>query len=359
MTNDEMMAAENNEAAHKTGIFTFKTLWNWGRLFLGIGGLLLVTAAVADNDALLDTFLSVNIGLVALSFIMVMLSTAVKTWRWMIVLNISGVTISFKRLFGTYMVGAFFSQFMPGSSMGGDAMRMVEMSADSGRAVDSVSSVLVERAVGITTVFCAASLILLISPNEKLSGVLVITLHLLAITAVSGLVILRMGWFVPTMVRLLQRMRLGKIGEKILKLSKALQGILGQGKIILQLVFLSFIANALTMTASYVSLLAFDERVAYLAFIPLIALAIAIELIPVSPGALGLREATYVTFLNGFLGVPEAVALGTALVVRGVGMVQAGLGGIILVVRAFSTQPQLTTPAMSGSVDSKRATDGI
>lgn len=214
-------------------------------------------------------------------------------------------------------------------------MRMMEMSADSGQAAASVSSVLVERAVGLVTIVVSASVILLFSPHDNIPHMIMLVIYGLAIAGIGGLVVLRMGWFAEKGTHLLARIRLGKVGEKLQQLSHEFQGHLGHWKVLSQMIALSFAANACTMTASYFILLAFGETVYYLDFIPLIALAVAIEVIPISPGALGLREAAYVTFL-GFLDVPEAAAFGTALVLRGITMLQASIGGVILITRALS-----------------------
>lgn len=325
-------------------------IWNWGRLALGVVGLGLVTYSVAEEEALLDTFLKVDIGLIFIAFALTVISTILKTWRWWLVLRYNQIELPFQRLFGTYLVGTFFSQFMPGSSMGGDAMRMVETSVDTGRTVTSVSSVFVERAIGLTTVIASASIILLISPNHELDGsVAGWMLHLLAFLGVAGILVLRMGWFVEPVTHLLERMKLGVIASKITTLSNALRGPLGETRLLLEMITLSFLANAATMTSSYIALLALDEHAPFLSFIPLIALIVAIEVVPISPGSLGLREAAYVAFLTGFLDVPKAAALATALLVRGISLALGVIGGIIFVGRVLDHSPEKSSPSSATS----------
>jgi uncharacterized protein (TIRG00374 family) len=314
-------------------------------LALGIGGLAIVVYGVSERDALIKTFLNVDPWLVLVAFLLTFFATGVKTMRWWLVLRHTGVKIKLQRLFGTYLVGTFFGQFMPGSSMGGDAMRMVEMSADTGKTATSVSSVLVERAIGMLTILVSASVILLFTEHEEISLTFDLAIHTLAIGIVVGLIVLRKGWFVEPATRLMARFKLGKPAQKVAALSKELQGQLGRGRILFYMVLLSFLANAATMSSSYLVLLGLGERVPYLAFIPLIAMAVAVELIPVSPGALGLREATYVAFLTGFLGVAEAASLSTALIVRGIGIAQGVMGGLVLVGRGLDTTQRPRTRA--------------
>jgi glycosyltransferase 2 family protein len=324
-------------SALRTRRFSWKRLWNWGRFFIGFLGLVLVTYSVSRTDALLDTFLSVDMTLVFIALLLNLFATLVKTVRWWLVLRASNIDISIQRLFGTYLVGTFFSQFMPGSSMGGDAMRMMELGADSGRMIASVSSVMVERAIGLLTVFISASVILFFFPNPELPITFKAIIYGVTVIGVIALIVLKMGWFIDPIVAILTRFRLKKVADKVLTLSKALQGHFGNVRLLGEMVGLSFIANACTMSATYLGLMSVDHAVNFFAFIPLISLAVAVELIPLSPGALGLREATYV-FLMSLLDVTESAALTTALIVRGIAMAQALLGGFILIARAFESR---------------------
>ncbi len=330
----------------------WKRIWNWGRLILGVGGLGIVIYSVSERDALIEGLLKVNLWWVLVALALNFVATLVKTGRWWLVLQGSDIpNLKPSRLLGTYLVGMFFSQFMPGSSMGGDAMRMVEMSADSGKAASSVASVMIERVVGMLTILSTASLILLFTNYDELTLTFELAMHILSVGGIAALFVLRMGWFVEPFTKLLTRFKLGKVAGKVVSLSEALQSQLGSVRILFYMVALSFLANAMTMTGAYLVLIGFGETVPYFAFIPLMCMAVAVELIPISPGALGLREATYVAFLTGFLGVAESASLGTALVVRAISMVHGVIGGLILVSRGISSNqrsevnPNTTAPS--------------
>ncbi len=340
------------ESTPRSTRLNWKRIWNWSRLVLGVGGLGIVIYSVSERDALIDGLLKVNLWWVLVALLLNFAATVIKTGRWWLVLQQSDIpNLKPSRLLGTYLVGMFFSQFMPGSSMGGDAMRMVEMSADSGKAAASVASVMIERVVGMLTILSTASLILLFTSYEELSLTFELAMHFLAVGGIAALFVLRMGWFVEPFAKLLTRFKLGKIADKVVSLSSALRSQLGSGRILFYMVLLSFLANAMTMTGAYLVLVGFGETVPYFAFIPLMCMAVAVELIPLSPGALGLREATYVAFLTGFLGVAESASLGTALVVRAISMVHGVIGGLILVNRGISanqkgkTQASTTAPS--------------
>ncbi|MCL4877068.1 MAG: flippase-like domain-containing protein [Anaerolineae bacterium] len=310
-----------------------RPVWSWVRLVMGIVGLVALFELV-DMQDVLDTLAGADLMYIFPAWVLLMAATAVKTWRWMLLLRKNHVGTTFGRLFGTYLIGAFYSQFLPGSSAGGDAMRMAESSVDTGRAVDSVSSVLIERAIGLISVVTTAALILLIVRPGGIPFEMSLLVYGLSIAGIAGLVILHFGWFVPTFVKLMTQFKMGGVARKVERLSKAFQGDLGEPRIVGEMVLLSLLANFFSMTSYYVVLLAISEPVSYLAFISIVALISTLEIIPLTPGSLGIKEGAYVFFL-GYLSVSEPNALSIGLLIRFVGWTQAVLGGLILLERGM------------------------
>jgi uncharacterized protein (TIRG00374 family) len=274
---------------------------------------------------------------------LMLLSTAVKTLRWLVLLRENGVNVSFQRLFGTYLIGSFYSQFLPGSSAGGDAMRMAESSIDTGRTIDSVASVLVERAIGMVSIIGTASLILLLLEPEHIPLAFEWIIYALAVGGIGALVALRFGLFIGVFSKILSQLGLKRISENLHALSDALRGDLGEPRILLMMVVLSLLANGLSMTAFYLALVAITNPVPYLAFISLVALIVTIEIIPLTPGSLGIREGAYVFFL-GYLAIAEPTALSIGLLIRLITWTQAIIGGMILMQRGLS-RPSAKTGA--------------
>jgi uncharacterized protein (TIRG00374 family) len=272
-----------------------------------------------------------------------LLSTAVKTLRWLVLLRENGVNVSFQRLFGTYLIGSFYSQFLPGSSAGGDAMRMAESSIDTGRTIDSVASVLVERAIGMVSIIGTASLILLLLEPEHIPLAFEVIIYALAVLGIGALVALRFGLFIGVFSKILNQVGLKRISENLHALSDALRGDLGEPRILIMMVVLSLLANGLSMTPFYLALVAITTPVPYLAFISLVALIVTIEIIPLTPGSLGIREGAYVFFL-GYLAIAEPTALSIGLLIRLITWTQAIIGGMILMQRGLS-RPSAKTGA--------------
>src|SRR5438128_935635 len=54
---------------------------------------------------------------------LVVLAMLVSAWKWQILLASHGLRVGFGHLFGTYLVGLFFNNFLP-SNIGGDVIRV-------------------------------------------------------------------------------------------------------------------------------------------------------------------------------------------------------------------------------------------
>ena len=314
----------------------------WLRIFVALGLLALVIALVANDR---DKLENLDWSFIPVAFACIVLSTVVKAYRWSLLVRQSHMGVSFRRLLGTYLVGAFFSTLLP-TSVGGDAVRAVDTAAKTGRVADSTSSVLIERGIGLLAVAGAGSIFALFMDPGEVPIYFVALVHAMFIGGVFGLVVLRQGWFMGPITVVLNRLKLGKLVEKVRQMQEAFSGHLGSPLILFQMMVLSILANALTMGAAYVVLLAVtdDTPPQLVAFVPMIALSTAAELIPISIAALGVKESAYVYFL-GLIDVDGGVAGAVAIIMRVLTLGLALLGGLVYLVRTLSSGAE-DTPAL-------------
>ncbi|MBN1565127.1 MAG: flippase-like domain-containing protein, partial [Anaerolineae bacterium] len=270
-------------------------------------------------------------------------STIVKAYRWSLLVRQSHMDVSFRRLLGSYLVGAFFSTVLP-TSVGGDAVRAVDTAAKTRRVADSTSSVLLERAIGLITVMGAGSIFALFMEPGKVSPIFILMVHAMSLAGLIGLVFLRQGWFMDPIAALLTRLKLAMVVKRVKSLQAAFSEHLESPLILLAMFVLSIIANALTMGATYLVLTAVtDKHIPVEAFVPMIALATTAELVPISPAALGVKESAYVFFL-GMIGVPNTAAGVIAIIMRVLVWALALLGGIVFMLRTISARSEDEPP---------------
>jgi uncharacterized protein (TIRG00374 family) len=307
----------------------FQTL----RLVVALGLMALVLTLIAqDRDKLND----VNWTLIPLAWLLTLVSTGFKAIRWGLLVRLSHMNLSFRRLFGSYLVGAFFNTILP-TSVGGDAVRAVDVANSTGRVADSTSSVLIERGMGLLAIVGGGSLFALFTHSGDIPFAFELVVHATFIAGVAGIMILRQGWFIEPIIRLMHTLHLDMFVPKVRSLQTALAGHLGNPLVLAQMLVLSVIANALTMSATYLVLIAVTDPIPLGAFVPMIALATSAELVPISIASLGVKESAYVFFL-GLASVGSTEAGVIAINMRVLSWGHALLGGVVFLGRTVSTE---------------------
>jgi uncharacterized protein (TIRG00374 family) len=231
----------------------------------------------------------------------------VRAYRWGCLVWALGVNASWWRLVGLYFVGGFFSLFLP-TGVGGDAVKMFELSRDGGRAAPAISSVLVDRFLGLFVLF-AIALVALLGSHELVSSEL---RTLIAVVFVGSLVgaglLVQRTWIETWGHRLGLDRILGRF--KILKELYETVHLYG-ATALLRATGASVVWNLILIFGYYFLGQAVGMEVPlgrYLLLVPVIS---ALLMVP-SIGGLGIREgATVLLFAQ--MGTTEAQALALAV----------------------------------------------
>lgn len=251
----------------------------------------------------------------------------VRAYRWGVLVWALDMRVSWWRLVSLYFVGAFFSTFLP-TGVGGDAVKMYELSRNDQKAASAISSVLMDRFLGLFVLFALALLALL-------GGYELVTLEvrlLIAIVFVASLI---------GAALLLQRTWIEAWGRRL-----GVDRLFGQFRILRELyesLHLYGTATLLKATAASVVwnlILIFGyyllglavgielELWYYFLFVPIISVVL---LVP-SVGGLGIREGTTV-FLFNQVGVNEPQALALALAYDITLWINALIGAILYIIQ--------------------------
>jgi len=230
----------------------------------------------------------------------------VRAYRWGVLVWALGVHVSWWRLVGLYFVGAFFTLFLP-TGVGGDAVKMYELSRDDHRTAAAISSVLVDRFLGLFVLFAMALVALAAS-----AGMIEPRLQVL-IAAVFGASLLAVAL-------ILQRTWIERWGHTL-----GLDRIIGRIKIVRELyeslhlygtgpllraTAASIVWNLILILGYYLLGRAVGIDLALWYYFLLVPIISALLLVP-SVGGLGVREGgTVVLFVQA--GVSEVLALALA-----------------------------------------------
>lgn len=314
----------------------------WLRVGIAAALMAFVLSLVASD---FDTLRNVNWSLIPLAWALTLLSTAVKAYRWGVFARQSGLELPFQRLLGTYFVGAFFNTVLP-TSVGGDAVRAVDTASATGRAADSTSSVLLERGIGLLAVAGAGSLFALFLEPDTVPLPFVLLVHGLFVGGIAGVIMLRQGWLFGPVAAIAERIGLGRLVAKGRHLQDAFTEQLRSPGALVQVILLSILANALTLGATYLVLIAVTDPIPASSFVPMIALATTAELIPISIASLGVKESAYVFFL-GLVGVGSGAAGVIAIIMRALTWGHAFVGGVVFLSRTLRRVPA-KAPVIAG-----------
>jgi uncharacterized protein (TIRG00374 family) len=156
-------------------------------------GVLVVIFWRVDTDEVLQLLREID-WLPFLGALLLLLSgSLVRAYRWGVLVWALGVRASWWRLVCLYFVGTFFSQFLP-TGVGGDAVKMYELSRDDGRAAAAISSVLVDRFLGLFVLFAMALLALIGGYELVEPGVRILIALVFAVSVAGGVLVLQRTW---------------------------------------------------------------------------------------------------------------------------------------------------------------------
>lgn len=279
---------------------------------------------VSDAFAVLDPTMY-SIGLVAF-----LLSNSL-LWglRWKRILEAAGVQIELRLLVKYNFVGSFFSLFLP-TAIGGDVARLFDISERTEKFADALSSVLLDRVIGLVSLVFLA-LFALAAGNQFVGGntVYLSTISLLVFLALTWALFFSSvisGWVIRLFHLPLLKRALGGVQNLYLSLDlirrspSNLVSALGVSVVAQILEVLSVIWIALSINIEV-------QPVYYFIFIPIIWI---LTLMPVSLGGLGVREGAFVLLFSN-VGVSPAEAVALSVLVYSCRILMGLIGGLIVI----------------------------
>jgi uncharacterized protein (TIRG00374 family) len=303
-------------------------LFNLAKIGVSLGLLLLLLWKVGWRETW-ETLSGSDFRYLLAAWGLYLFSMGLRAYRWQVLLFIQNLRAPLSKLISLYFIGTFFNTVLP-TGIGGDVVRMYELSKYSSQGTESVSTVLVDRLCGWLVLFIMASVALIFSyrlvPPAVSAIIIVITLA--SIMAV---------WMAlnETLWRWLQRLPLLSWFLKKKRVEEFYVSIQAYRTYAISRALLASLAfNILLMVMNYLIALALGIRISpwyFLVFIPIISFLLAL---PVSFSGLGVREGGYV-LLFAQAGVPNSLALAMSLCVYGIMVATGLLGGLLYVLEGY------------------------
>lgn len=286
--------------------------------------------ATLDMAAFLRVIRAANPWWLTAALMMMLLGVVIRAYRWQILLTAIDVPVPLPELTAIYFIGFLFNNFLP-SGLGGDAIRMLELKPYAQRGSDTVTSVVVDRFLGLSALQAIALIALLFDWGAVPVGFAYFTVAIFMGGLVAGFLLINRSFYLWLQQHLGLFRRLTEV-RMIDRLFESFQRYplpaLGRSYLVaflfnaVHIAMIFFIGSGLGAQATLVQ---------YAVFVPIASIAL---LLPISFAGLGIREETY-RQLFGQVGVPAEIAVAMSLLVYFIGNVCPGLiGGVIYLLRS-------------------------
>jgi len=299
------------------------------RLLVSVGLLWYVVSTVGV-ETLLANLRSLRPEALALAVLLSVFGVGLSAWKWRLLLAVKSVELSFRAAWLYYYIGQFFNTFLP-SVIGGDTARMYYLYSDTNDGSASVSSVVVERILGLYS-------ILLIVVVGTAVGYEIVPGDLgLNVLVGSGIGLITIPLFVftaglrPVLSATIFRVDTLDIGSRLEELYTAVYEYRDAKRAVALALAVSLVFRLVLIGSNYVVALGLGIDISpiyFFIFVPLVELLL---FLPISIQGFGVRESAYL-YLFTAVGVPAGTAITFGLVMQIILRVVNNLiGGVVYV----------------------------
>lgn len=290
---------------------------------------LLAIALTQDLEEVLRLLRDMDWFLFVVALLLFLAGSLVRAYRWGTLVWALNIQVRFWRLAALFFVGAFFSLFLP-TGLGGDAVKMFELSRNGEKTAEAINSVLVDRFVGLFVLFALAALALAGGYGLVGSEVLIAIAVVFIACLIAVALLLQRTWLEAWgrwlgVDRLLGRVRILRELYASLHLYRPAD--------LMKATAASVAWNLMLILGNYLLGLAVGIELSlwyYFLFIPIISVLLILP----SVGGLGIREGAYV-LLFGQVGVDSSQGLALALAFDLVLLINGLIGAAIYITQGM------------------------
>lgn len=266
----------------------------------------------------------------ASAIIFELVSIYLMSLRWKILLKQYEIDIRTDRLFGFYLIGLFFNNFLP-TSIGGDVVRIYKAADAGANRTAGFASVIIERLVGMaSTFFLAIVALFFVSQYFHSNRLLYMSLVLFTGIIVFIFLMTRNRPF-RLLLRIFEKVTIFNIGEKFNKLFEAIHQLRTYRRIFVYVFILSLFSQIAIVMMNYYISQAFSMEIDLLFLFLVVPVTFALTLLP-SINGVGVRDGGYVVLL-GKIGISGAAAISLSFMNLLIPMFISLIGAILFIIQ--------------------------
>lgn len=285
---------------------------------LGTVILLYIVFRFVNGKQVIETLSRADVLFLFLALVFQVTSTLTAAIRWSLVMSGLEFHESFPFYIQSYFKGAFFNQALPGS-IGGDAVKILEVSQRGYAKSDSFFGIAIDRLWGILGLILLNLTAILAAPKLLPPWLthLIVTISLVGLSGFSGLIIFRQS-------ALLKRLPGSSL---FLGFSKRLKQLCGNLRLAASQVFLSILVHLFSVLAIFFLARAVGLPYSPLLFMVVVPPVLLLSYMPISLAGWGVREGAMVgVFL--LIGGAKAPILSVSIL-YGLLLIVASLPGLL------------------------------
>lgn len=310
----------------------------------------LITFLLRNTEfaAIFASMKSASIGWLTVALILLLVGKFLTAYRWQILLRANEINIPLLKLIASLYVGQFFNSFLP-STIGGDTVRAYDTAVYSKQTTDSVTSLFIDRLIGLfALVFLAFPALLIGYATQEDVQSFTWLIVLAGMGCVAIFVVIFNARLAAFIAGLLERIGLGKIAAKVTRIHQSFAEFKNQRRVLLNAFFISILLQINVVLFYYAVAVSLDLGLSPVYFFIIIPIILIILLVPFSINGIGIRESAYIFFLTP-LGVPSEATIALSWLAFGLMLTQGLLGGVIFALRNHRSSERPREAFISGT----------
>jgi uncharacterized protein (TIRG00374 family) len=302
---------------------------------IGLGALAIVVLK-SDARGLAEALRNTRVAYLPIAVAASFAVTWLMAYRWEAILAARGFRFKTRRLFGYYLIGIFFTSFVPGGGVSGDVARLIYVDREVRDKALVLSTLVYERLIGVFTLLLIGLAATALTRASGTSSTVYISEAILALafmaiaTLMSSYVSIRLARLIRAAGR---RTRTVKIAEAAARTLEAISALRRHWSLLAKSLSISVLIRVVWSLGCFVVAWAMRLPIDVLTMFAFISVVDLVRLMPISVGGLGTREWTLVVLL-ATIGITREQSLTFSLLAFAPLYLNAIAGGVLYVLRA-------------------------
>ena len=268
----------------------------------------------------LPPFLAITVVLIGLSCV-----------KWQLFLGERGIRVGMVRLFGLYLIGRFFNNFLP-SMFGGDLVRAYVLGRQISSQSQSMASVFLERLTGMVALVSLAVGAWLLHPTLRGEPVVAASIAVIGGGCAALLILLWKPALATWMLRPVRRLfPARRLGPKLKRLHENIVFFKDRPRLVGKAMAYSYAFHLCTAVNVYLACLLLDVPATLGQLVVITPIILVISSLPLTPNSIGVWEWAFSVYLTSMGAQPEQ-GLAVALVLRAKTLLVSLVGGLLFLI---------------------------